>query len=108
MSNEAKKTNETPLDDRAIDRRNLLLGTSTLVAAATLTSGALAQAQKAAPATPAAAPSGRKPNILVIFGDDIGQTNLSAYFPVGDYQGYLNIKAYKDLEVENRPQGWSG
>ena len=28
-------------------------------------------------------------------------------FPVGDYQGYLNIKAYKDLEVENRPQGWS-
>jgi hypothetical protein len=23
--------------------------------------------------------SGRKPNILVIFGDDIGQTNLSAY-----------------------------
>ena len=29
-------------------------------------------------------------------------------FPVGDYQGYLNIKGYKDLEVENRPQGWSG
>ena len=28
-------------------------------------------------------------------------------FPVGDYQGYLNIKGYKDLEVENRPQGWS-
>jgi hypothetical protein len=57
----------------------MLLGTSTLVAAATLTSGALVQAQKAAaPATPAA-PSGRKPNILVIFGDDIGQTNISAY-----------------------------
>jgi len=53
-----------------------------LVAAATLTSGALAQAQKAAPSptapTPAAA-SARKPNILVIFGDDIGQTNVSAY-----------------------------
>src|SRR5205807_6550189 len=28
--------------------------------------------------TPAAAPGG-KPNILVIFGDDIGQTNVSAY-----------------------------
>jgi arylsulfatase A-like enzyme len=56
------------------------LGTSTLVAAATLTSDALAQAQKAAPAAPAAAaPPGRKPNILVIFGDDIGQTNISAY-----------------------------
>ncbi len=23
------------------------------------------------------------------------------------YQGYLNLKAYKDLETENRPQGWS-
>ncbi|MEY9701682.1 arylsulfatase [Bradyrhizobium sp. YCK136] len=65
-------------EDRALSRRNVLLGTSTLVAAATLTSGALAQAQKAAPA-PAATPSGRKPNILVIFGDDIGQTNISAY-----------------------------
>ncbi|MGH7063109.1 MAG: arylsulfatase [Stellaceae bacterium] len=79
MSNEADKTNEAPSDARAIDRRNLLLGTSTLVAAATLTSAALAQSPKAGPATPAAAPSGRKPNILVIFGDDIGQTNLSAY-----------------------------
>ena len=43
-----------------------------------MTSGALAQTQRAAlNATPA--PSGRKPNILVIFGDDIGQTNVSAY-----------------------------
>ena len=59
---------------------NLLLGTSTLVAAATLTSQALAQAQKAAPAAaPGTSASGRKPNILVIFGDDIGQTNISAY-----------------------------
>jgi hypothetical protein len=23
------------------------------------------------------------------------------------YQGYLNLKAYKDLETENRPNGWS-
>ncbi len=68
--------NET--DDRALSRRNILLGTSTLVAAATLTSGALAQAQKTAPApaatplpAPSASPSGRKPNILVLWGDDI-------------------------------------
>jgi arylsulfatase A-like enzyme len=80
MSDEANKAG----NGQAIDRRNLLLGTSTLVAAATLTSQAMAQAQKAAPAAapaaaqPAAA-SGRKPNILVIFGDDIGQTNISAY-----------------------------
>jgi arylsulfatase A-like enzyme len=67
-------------DDRALSRRNMLLGTSTLVAAATLTSRAFAQAQKAAPAAPApAAQSGRRPNILVIFGDDIGYWNISAY-----------------------------
>src|SRR5262249_34382610 len=34
-----------------------------------------AQAQQPQPA----APSGPRPNILVIFGDDIGQTNISAY-----------------------------
>src|SRR6266849_569384 len=69
-------------DEKSINRRNILLGTSTLVAAATLTSGALAQAQKAGPAAPGpapAAPSGRPPNVLVIWGDDIGQSNISAY-----------------------------
>src|SRR6478735_1801185 len=65
-------------DNSRLSRRNMLLGTSTLVAAATMASGALAQAQKTAP-NAAPAPSGRKPNILVIFGDDIGQTNVSAY-----------------------------
>ena len=35
---------------------------------------AAAQAQ-----APQPAPAGRRPNILVIFGDDIGQTNISAY-----------------------------
>ncbi|OAF16601.1 arylsulfatase [Bradyrhizobium neotropicale] len=82
MSAEAKNKKTSETSRQAIDRRNLLLGTSTLVAAATLTSDALAQAQKAAPSpAPAATPasSGRKPNILVIFGDDIGQTNISAY-----------------------------
>ncbi|MGE9008129.1 arylsulfatase [Leptospira interrogans] len=81
-----KQTGFTEANDRAVNRRNILLGTSTLVAAAALTSGALAQAQKAGPAAPATSPSpapavasGRKPNILVIFGDDVGQTNISAY-----------------------------
>jgi arylsulfatase len=65
---------------QVLDRRNLLLGTTTLVAAATLTSEVFAQAQKAAPtASPAPVANGKKPNILVIFGDDIGQTNISAY-----------------------------
>jgi arylsulfatase A-like enzyme len=70
----------TRSDDSALSRRNILLGTSTLVAAATLTSGALAQAEKTTPGAPApAASSGKKPNILVIWGDDIGIANISAY-----------------------------
>jgi hypothetical protein len=53
----------------------------TAIVAATLTSGALAQAQKTAPAAAPAmtSPSGRKPNILVIYGDDIGVPQISAY-----------------------------
>jgi len=69
-----KHPSQNSSPQRRIGRRDLLLGTSTLVAAATLTGPALAQAQNKAPAA-----SGRKPNILVIFGDDIGQTNVSAY-----------------------------
>ena len=64
--------------DPRLSRRNILLGCSSLVAAAALTSQALAQAQNASPTTTNPA-SGRKPNILVIFGDDIGQSNISAY-----------------------------
>jgi arylsulfatase len=86
MSSEAKikdphEASSTNNDNHALNRRDLLLGTSTLVAAASLTSSAIAQAQKTAPGStaPAAAPSEKKPNILVIFGDDIGQTNLSTY-----------------------------
>jgi len=56
------------------NRRSILLSGTALVAA-TVATDAFAQAQKAAPASPApvASPSGRRPNILVIFGDDIGQ-----------------------------------
>ena len=28
-------------------------------------------------------------------------------FPVGDMQGYLNLKAYGEFEAQNRPQGWN-
>src|SRR5437868_2915917 len=74
---------ETPSSEaynHALSRRNILLGSSALVALAAVTAPAEAQRQKAAPAaTTTAAPSGRKPNILVIFGDDIGQTNISTY-----------------------------
>jgi hypothetical protein len=62
----------------AINRRNILLGGTTLAAASALAVGdpiRVAQAQQQA-VTPA---GGKKPNILVIFGDDIGQANISAY-----------------------------
>ena len=28
-------------------------------------------------------------------------------FPVGDKQGYLNLKGYKEFGAENRPEGWN-
>ncbi|MDA9431061.1 SphA family protein [Bradyrhizobium sp. CCBAU 51627] len=28
-------------------------------------------------------------------------------FPVGEMQGYLNLKAYKEFAAENRPEGWN-
>ncbi|MCP3472194.1 arylsulfatase [Bradyrhizobium sp. CCGUVB1N3] len=77
MSSELENKNNEPRADQRINRRHLLLGTSSIVAAATLTTEALAQAQSAT--TPAAATSGRKPNILFIMGDDIGWFNVSAY-----------------------------
>ncbi|WP_441236071.1 arylsulfatase [Bradyrhizobium sp. 930_D9_N1_4] len=94
MSGESKNNNQSdrnsqPGADQPINRRNLLLGTSSIVAAATLTSEALAQAQKAAPsAAPATSPTpaGGKPNILVIWGDDVGIANISAYS--GGLMGY--------------------
>jgi arylsulfatase A-like enzyme len=85
MSNKAGDNIASPVvsekhERHAVDRRNLLLGTTTLVAAAALTSDALAQNQRPAPGPMSVAPrANRQPNILVIFGDDIGQTNISAY-----------------------------
>jgi arylsulfatase A-like enzyme len=67
--------------DLACNRRNLLLSSGSLLALAATGAGtAVAQETKPATATPAAAPSaGGKPNILVIWGDDIGIANISAY-----------------------------
>jgi len=63
-----------------IKRRDLLLSGTSLMAASALAATGLtpaARSQQQPPPVPAHA--GRRPNILVIFGDDIGQTNLSAY-----------------------------
>jgi arylsulfatase len=62
-----------------INRRDILLSGTALAAASLSGRSAItpAQAQQPAPSAPAA--SGRKPNILVIFGDDIGVPQISAY-----------------------------
>ena len=60
---------------KALDRRSILLGGTALSAASAVASRASAQPAQ----TQAASPSGRRPNILVIMGDDIGQANISAF-----------------------------
>jgi arylsulfatase len=64
--------------DRPLNRRSILLGGTTLAAASTLAAGLpLRVAQSPAQAQPA--PAGQRPNILVIWGDDVGIANVSAY-----------------------------
>jgi hypothetical protein len=60
-----------------INRRKMLLAGTTLAAASAMVGGSRVQVAQAQ-AQPAA-PSGKKPNILVIFGDDIGVPQISAY-----------------------------
>jgi arylsulfatase A-like enzyme len=74
MSEDSRQdTNKT--NNATLNRRSILLGSTTLAATSALVAtapGRFAQAQPAAS-------SGRKPNILVIFGDDIGMWNVGAY-----------------------------
>jgi arylsulfatase A-like enzyme len=84
MTSNAKEQNQPEAaskepGDGVPSRRNILLGTSALVAAATLSSGALAQTQTPAPSTAPASTPARKPNILLIMADDIGWFDVGAY-----------------------------
>jgi arylsulfatase A-like enzyme len=68
---------ETETRNRVLNRRNILLGGTTLAAMSALGSAGpvrTAQAQQQPTLS-----TGRRPNILVIFGDDIGYWNISAY-----------------------------
>ncbi|WP_225308786.1 arylsulfatase [Hypericibacter adhaerens] len=65
-----------------MNRRQLLMAGGSLVAAVAVTAAAQpagADTASGAQATQLAAAGDALPNILVIFGDDIGQTNVSAY-----------------------------
>jgi len=71
-------------ESNTVNRRNMLLGGTTLAAASAL--GTAASVQRAVAQAQQAAPSG-KPNILVIMGDDIGWFNIGAY-----HQGIMSGK----------------
>ncbi|TCR63451.1 arylsulfatase [Bosea sp. BK604] len=72
-----QKKQDVPDTNPSLDRRSILLGGTALAAAsAYLAASPIERAQAQQPAAPA---SGRKPNILVIFGDDIGIPQVSAY-----------------------------
>ncbi len=82
-------------DECNLSRRSILLASTALAAASAMPVSEMAAAQQKPPAgaqkkpaapaqpkaaaQPAPAASGQKPNILVIMGDDIGLTNISAY-----------------------------
>jgi arylsulfatase len=79
MSNKSNGTQGTTNSKLDIDRRKILMSGGSLLALSTALSGS-AQAQETQPKTPAATPpSGGKPNILILWGDDIGIANVSAY-----------------------------
>jgi arylsulfatase A-like enzyme len=84
MSSETKDTHKAdckrPDDDgRSLSRRNILLAGTTFAAVSALGSGTPTQMAQAQQRPAAPAPAGGKPNILIIWGDDIGIANISAY-----------------------------
>src|SRR5262245_24593466 len=68
-------------ETRTLDRRSILLGGTTLAAVSAMAAGrpAHAQAQQKQQPKQQPTPASGAPNILVIFGDDIGITNISTY-----------------------------
>src|SRR5947207_9519280 len=76
---------ESGLSEKTLSRRNMLLAGTTLAAASAM--GSAATVQTAVAQAQQAAPSGAKPNILVIMGDDIGWFNIGAY-----HQGIMSGK----------------
>src|SRR5882672_191070 len=77
-SKDPRKTVALNLKTDPPNRRSVLLAGAAIAATSVSSSSILAQAQQAVPTAPSA-PSGRKPNILFIMGDDIGWFNVSAY-----------------------------
>ena len=68
MGNDTSREDDAKTN-RAVSRRNMLLTGTSALAAVGLTSAAPTQTAHAQSTAP---PGGRKPNILVLWGDDIG------------------------------------
>ena len=66
-------------DNSILSRRNILLAGTSLAAATAINAVDRTQIAQAQQSQQPQAPSGRKPNILVIWGDDVGIANISAY-----------------------------
>src|SRR5581483_7692209 len=64
-------------NNNGIKRRDLLLSGSSLVAASALLGAGVTTAAQAQ--QPPAALGGQRPNIVIIWGDDIGLSDVSAY-----------------------------
>src|SRR5262249_5607843 len=79
VMSQGDRRNETKRNEHVLNRRNMLLGGTTLAAASALAAGAATRTAQAQQQPAPARTGGRPPNILVIFGDDIGQANISAY-----------------------------
>src|SRR3981081_2921556 len=80
MSTDTSNENgqKRPPTTGVVSRRNMLLTGASALATASLLSAAQVTPARAQPVTPAA-PGGARPNIVIIWGDDIGQSNISAY-----------------------------
>jgi arylsulfatase A-like enzyme len=81
-ANESGK--KTSKKDAALNRRNVLLGGTTLAAVSAIAAGKTIEVAQAQQSTTG---SGRQPNILVIMGDDVGWFNIGAY-----HQGIMSGK----------------
>jgi arylsulfatase A-like enzyme len=76
-----EKSESAEATPASVNRRQVLMAGGSLMAAAAMAASAIrsAKADDTVTGTQLAAAAGALPNILVIFGDDIGQTNVSAY-----------------------------
>jgi arylsulfatase len=72
-----KERDKTKTKDEIPNRRSILLGGTALAAASALGAAGSVKVTQAQAQQPA--PSGQRPNILVIWGDDVGVANVSAY-----------------------------